>query len=126
MMKRIYSIFVCLALGACASSPNKIPSQYVSELQYQSYSCEQLGMEAGRVSARTGEKYRSAKKLADNDAAQMGVGLILFWPSLFFLEGGDGPEAAEYSRLKGEMDAIERAAISKSCSLKFQRWSPPK
>ena len=125
-MKRIYSIFVCLALGACASSPNEIPSQYVSELQYQSYSCEQLGMEAGRVSARTGEKYRSVKKLADNDAAQMGVGLILFWPSLFFLEGGDGPEAAEYSRLKGEMDAIERVAISKSCSLKFQRWSPPK
>jgi hypothetical protein len=83
-------------------------------------------MEAGRISARTGEKYRSVKKLADNDAAQMGVGLILFWPTLFFLEGGDGPEAAEYARLKGEMDAIERAAISKRCSLKFQRWSPPK
>lgn len=47
----------------------------------------------------------------------MAVGMILFWPTLFFLEGGDGPEAAEYSRLKGEKGALEKIAVQKECGL---------
>ena len=47
----------------------------------------------------------------------MGIGLILFWPTLFALEGGDGPEAAEYGRLKGEYEAIRSAALQKKCAL---------
>jgi len=39
---------------------------------------------------------------------------------LFFLEGGDGPEAAEYGRLKGERDALEKVAIQKECGIIFQ------
>ena len=125
-MKKYGILTVTVALAACASSPDKIPAQYVSELQYQSYDCQQLEMEARRISARTGDLYRSVKKLSDNDSAQMGVGLILFWPTLFFLEGGDGPEAAEYARLKGEADAIERSGISKKCSIPMERWEKPK
>lgn len=86
-------------------------------MQYQNYSCEQIGGELQRVSRRTNELQASLKKTADNDAAQMGIGLILFWPTLFFLEGGDGAEAAEFSRLKGERDALEQAGIQKTCSL---------
>ena len=46
----------------------------------------------------------------------MAIGLILFWPALFFLEGGDGPQAAEFSRLIGERDAIDRVSRLKDCS----------
>ena len=60
--------------------------------------------------------YTSLDDEADADEAQMAIGLILFWPALFFLEGGDGPEAAEYAQLKGESEALERAAIAKRCS----------
>lgn len=55
-----------------------------------------------RVSRRAGELQASLKQKADGDAMQMGVGMLLFWPALFFLEGGDGAQAQEYSRLKGE------------------------
>jgi len=56
----------------------------------------------------------------------MGVGLVLFWPALFFLEGGDGPQAAEYSRLRGEVDAMRRAAVHKECDLSGVRsFEPP-
>ena len=41
--------------------------------------------------------------------------MLLFWPSLFFLEGGDTPEASEYARIKGEVDALNEASIQKSC-----------
>jgi len=32
-----------VVLTACAKSTNEIPAQYVSPLQYQSHSCQQLG-----------------------------------------------------------------------------------
>jgi hypothetical protein len=67
------------------------------------------------VSQRANELYGALDKEAGNDTAQMTLGLILFWPALFFLEGGDDARAAEYSRLKGQREALEHAAIQKQC-----------
>ena len=106
-----------LSLIGCASQPDKIATSYVSPLQYQDYTCKQIGMELGSVTRRANELAGTLKKKADNDAIQMGVGLILLWPTLFALEGGDGAEAAEFARLKGERYALEQAAVQKSCSL---------
>ena len=44
----------------------------------------------------------------------MGVAAVVFWPALFFVKG-DGEQAAEYARLKGEHEAINHAAIMKGC-----------
>jgi len=114
-----------VALGACATQPDKIGSAYVSELQYQQYKCNQLSAEAARISGRANELFASLKKTADNDEAQMAAGLILLWPILFFLEGGDGPAAQEYARLKGEYEAVEKVAIKKECGLEFAPIVPP-
>jgi len=54
-------------------------------------------------------------KKASGDKVKMGVGLVLFWPALFFLKG-DGPETQELARLKGEHDALEQAYLKKSCT----------
>ena len=43
----------------------------------------------------------------------MGIGLVLFWPALFFISGDD--RAEELARLKGEAEASEQAAIQKNC-----------
>jgi len=50
----------------------------------------------------------------------MGVGLILFWPTLFALEGGDGPDAGEYAQLKGEYEALRTNSVQKRCGLAMQ------
>lgn len=105
-----------LALAACASSPDEMQRAYVSPTQYAPLNCTQLGSELERVSNRKVELYKQLKQTSDDDAVQMGVGLILFWPTLFFLEGGDGPQAAEYSRLLGEEEAIEKTMVTKDCS----------
>jgi len=118
-LKRLLSILCLSALTACASQPDEIQSAYVSDLQYRQYDCEQLTLEATRISARVNELHGQLKETADNDAAQMGVGLVLFWPTLFFLEGGDGPQAQEYAKLKGERDAIEKVAVQKKCAIEF-------
>ncbi|MGH9425353.1 MAG: hypothetical protein ACRD2L_03485 [Terriglobia bacterium] len=54
----------------------------------------------------------------------MAVGLILFWPTLFFIDG-TGPEAQEYGRLKGEYEALEKVSIQKECGYEFKELAPP-
>ena len=105
---------------ACASQPEDIPTQYVSEAAFQNHTCDQLAKEAQRISTRTGELYDYVNMLADVDAVQLGVGLVWFWPTLLFIEAGDGIKAAEYARIKGQAEALERAAIAKECDLEFR------
>ncbi|ODS56448.1 MAG: hypothetical protein ABS36_08675 [Acidobacteria bacterium SCN 69-37] len=109
-----------LALTACASHTNEIPAAYVSPLQYQDYSCKQIGAELRRVSARAQQVAHDVDKNASGDSTAMAVGLVLFWPALFFIDG-DTPQAQEYARLKGEFDALEQVAIQKDCGLKVER-----
>jgi hypothetical protein len=44
----------------------------------------------------------------------------MFWPAAF-LVGGDGPMAAEFAQLKGQMVAIEQTSIQKKCGIQFQQ-----
>ena len=45
----------------------------------------------------------------------MGVGLVLFWPALFFLEGGNGALQSEYALLKGKYEAASTQYNRKGC-----------
>lgn len=119
-MKKFVAVATLAVLTSCATQPDEITAIYVSPVQYQAYTCSQLSQEVARVSRRVGELHGSLKKTADNDEAQMGVGLLLLWPTLFFLEGGDGPQAQEYARLKGERDTLEVVSIQKDCGIKFE------
>jgi hypothetical protein len=87
----------------------------------------QLPADRGRrraaVAARVGGD-RGAKSEGNNDAVVTGVALVVFWPAAFMLSG-DGPTAAELSRLKGEMEALESVSIQKNCGIKFTRQPEP-
>ena len=116
-MGRLTCAAAALALSGCATQPDNLSASYVPVGAYAKHDCNQLILDANNINRRLTSLYASLKKKADNDTWQMGVGLILFWPTLFALEGGDGPEAADYSRLKGEYEAIQQAAVQKSCDL---------
>jgi hypothetical protein len=113
----IIAIAAGLSLGACASNPDKIAAAYVSPSKYQDFDCEQIGLEMQAVGERTTLLHAQLKQERNNDNAQMGVGLVLFWPALFFLEGGDGPEAAEYAQLKGDFAALQENSVQKNCTI---------
>ena len=110
----IAAAIAALVLTACAKSADKIAADYVSPLAYQDYSCSQLGAELARVRARAAEVAGVQDEAASSDTGVMAVGMVLFWPALFFLEGDTGREA-ELGRLRGEADAIEVAATQKDC-----------
>ncbi len=119
MIKKLSCYFLIsgvLFLSSCATPPSDILPAYVSPLQYEKYDCEQIAMEMERVSRRLNAVHAAVLQRRNKDSKNMAVGMVLFWPSLFFIKG-DGPAAVEFARLQGEMEALEKTAISKKCDL---------
>jgi hypothetical protein len=113
-------IATTVLLTACAKKSDQIAANFVSPTLYQDLSCEQLAVEAQMVASRAAQAAVAQDKQASNDAVAVGVGTVLFWPALFFIKG-DGANAAEVARLKGEMQAIETANMRRNCNLRFMK-----
>jgi hypothetical protein len=109
---------LAVSLAACATPPKDIAPTYVSPALYQNLNCNQLRSEAEAVSHRAAAAFGQQDKNRGQDAAMTGVGVVLFWPALFFMKG-DGATAAEVARLKGEMQAIEQVNRTKNCEIVF-------
>ena len=110
MKKTTAAILACtLAISACSTSSKKISATYITPTQYHNYDCDQLASETQRLHPRITQLGARLDEAASNDAALMGVGMILFWPALFAL-GGTKEQEAEY-------EAIQQAAIAKKCTL---------
>ena len=122
-MKSIIVAALCagLIVSACATHPNNIQAAYVSPITYSAYTCDQLREELGRVGSRVDQVTGQQRSRANNDAWAFGVGMVLFWPALFFMANGDQKE--ELSRLKGEHDAIQLSATQKQCAAPAQSAS---
>ncbi len=116
--KTMAVLSVALALAGCADHADKVKATYVSPLQYQDYSCRQIRAEVGRVSHKANELAGVQDKTATGDAWATGVGVVLFWPSLFFIAHDD--VHVELAELKGRYDALEEAAIQKDCNIAKQ------
>ncbi len=102
-------------LGGCATASSGIATTYVSPLQFQSYDCQQISGEMQRISVRVNQLAGRLDKAAENDKALVGVGMLLFWPALFAL-GGTKEQEAEYSRLRGEYEALQKVGNEKKCT----------
>ena len=114
-LKQTLTIFFIFAfLSACAKSSKDIVGTYVSPLQYADYECPQIKSEMIRVSSKVKALTGKIDTNNENDKMITGAGLILFWPALFFL-GGTKEQEAEYARLKGEYEALDRVAVQKNC-----------
>lgn len=122
-IKAVLSLFG-FSLAGCASNADKIGASYISPLQYQNYSCVQLGDEAPRVSGRVAQLSGVQDQKASSDALATGVAIVLFWPAAFMI-GGNDQNTAELARLKGEFEAVERASIEKNCRQNFRQETAP-
>jgi len=115
-MRRIAAVLAsAMMMASCATSPNNISPQYVSPIQYQNYTCDQISAELQRIGARVTEVTGQQQRAANNDAIAMGVGLVIFWPALFFL-ATDNDKREELSRLRGEYEALQQAGTTRNCS----------
>lgn len=118
-MRKIRCGLACALLTGCASSSGEIAATYISPLQHQHLNCQQLAGEAERVSRRASELSGVQDSKRTSDAWVTAGAIVLFWPAAFFIKG-DGATAAELGRLKGEFEALERAAVEKNCNVRVQ------
>jgi hypothetical protein len=107
------------ALGGCASSAADIAPAYVSAVAYQSYTCQQLALEAQSISTRAATLSGAQDTQRTKDGFATAAAIVIFWPAAFFV-GGDKQTAAELSQMKGQMVAVEQASIAKKCNIQFQ------
>lgn len=120
IVKKTAVLLATLALAGCASRASSVTAAYVSPLPYQNLTCEQLAAEAQAVSQRAQVATGAQNRRAMDDAAAMTVAMVVFWPALFMMRG-DGAQAAELSRLKGEMDAIMGVSVQKQCGIVLEQ-----
>jgi hypothetical protein len=106
--------FLAMVAG-CATASRDVPTAHVSPLQYGDYDCSQIAAEKSRVQTRLTQMGARLDEASSNDKALVGVGVLLFWPALFAL-GGTKEQEAEYGRLKGEYEALEKTAVQKNCT----------
>jgi hypothetical protein len=108
-------LIVLMVSVSCAPHSYEIRSAEVSPQQYKDLECTELYAEMNLRLRRLEELGRSIDETAETDETQTAVGLILFWPVLFWLEGSETPEAEEYAQIRGEMLSLEHTAILKDC-----------
>lgn len=121
--KGIAAAAIALLLAGCASSSREIQATYVSPVQYQSYTCQQLTLEAQALSTRASQISGVQDEKRTSDAVATAAAVIIFWPAAFLVRG-DGQTAAELANLKGQMQAVEQASIQKKCNIQFQAPKP--
>jgi len=106
---KVAAVAAMLFLSGCAVAPESIAPSYVSEIPYDSYSCQQLGEEFSRVSNALG----TASQQQNNARSQDTVGVLLLGLPVSSLSGGN--VAPQVAQLKGEENAIQQASIRKNC-----------
>jgi len=106
-MKPIAALSLATLAAGCATAPRDIAPNYVSPLSYERYSCDQLAMESQRLNARVTKVTDQQNGKVASDTAAMAAGFLLFPPLILLI--GDGPQAQELGRLKGEADALQVA-----------------
>lgn len=109
-MLRCGAIIVCVALSACAKSPESIAPSYVSTVPYESWSCDQLAQETVRVEQALAVASEQQEKARGNDV----VGVLLIGLPVSSLSGDN--VAPQVANLKGQKAALEQTMIRKNCS----------
>jgi hypothetical protein len=111
--------------SGCATRSEDVAAAYVSPPNYNKLNCRQLADTAALVSERAfnlrGE--RDDSKHAWEIVPPSGAPVVL-WPTAFMTN--DPARMAEYTRLKGEFDAILQTSVRKGCSTRFEAASDSK
>lgn len=107
-------LLASISISGCATPPDQVTASYVSPSTYSSYNCRQIISERNTVVQKVNELNGAQLKKANNDQAAMAVGLVLFWPALFFL-GNKNDLAPQLAQMKGTYDALTAAGVSRKC-----------
>lgn len=104
------AVILCsVIMMGCAAKPENIPPAYVSHIGYTSWDCQQLREEQTRLVSALSTASDAQRQARSNDIA----GVILIGLPVSSLSGAN--QASNIARLKGELDALQKAMIQEKC-----------
>lgn len=112
MRNRIACVAAGVLLTACATPPNNIKPIAAAPGHYAGWACQQLADEAIKINSGLGDLTAAQSRTSSNDVA--GV-LILGLPVGSMGDAGIKKREADIARMKGELDAIQKARGDSKC-----------
>jgi hypothetical protein len=110
MRKFVALLGVGAVAAACAPTPESIQPAYVSEVPFQSWTCQQLGEEQLRLGSALATASGQQNTARSNDVA----GVIFLGLPVGSMSGQSiAPQIARY---KGEQEAVHKAIIRNQCT----------
>ena len=115
-MKNTIILITLLFLTACSSAKQsgQVNKAYVSTAKYNSFTCDQLIQESELIRAREPALAAKVDQHYKSQKNTEAVAWLLFWPAAFWLDDGS-KEANELAQVRGELDAVRSAMMSKKC-----------
>ncbi|MDB3970109.1 hypothetical protein N9394_02240 [Candidatus Pelagibacter sp.] len=115
-MNKFFLLIAVLLLSACSSAKQsgQINKAYVSSAKYNSFTCEQLIQESELIRAREPALAAKVDQHYKSQKNTEAVAWLLFWPAAFWLDDGS-QEANQLAQVRGELDAVRSAMMSKKC-----------
>jgi type IV pilus biogenesis protein CpaD/CtpE len=109
-MKKIVLLFAVVAsIAACAKRPEAITPNYVSPMEYDGATCEQLRMESSRVSRALVMASEQQSRARSNDI----LGVVFLWMPVSSFTGDN---ISHYvADLKGREETIQRKLTMGEC-----------
>ena len=107
-------LVVALLVSGCASNPDYVRSQFISPAQYASYICAGIEEDLRTISREVHTLTGDQRRRANEDLWSAGLGLVVFWPALFFLMRGNNVD--DLARMRGEYEALVAASRRKDCA----------
>jgi hypothetical protein len=104
-------VLSALITGGCATLPEKIAPLDISDVPYQKWSCEQLSREQPKLAASLATASDAQRRCRKTDIA----GVLFIGLPVATLTGFN--RSSEIARLKGELQALQHAAILENCPL---------
>lgn len=105
----MYVVFAVMIAGGCAPHPRDIAPMYVSDLPYQSLTCDQLRSELLNVNTALNNTANQQVGARASDAA----GIVMIGLPVASMASRDS--TAQVAALKGAADAMKRAGAAKNC-----------
>ena len=109
LLKSIHLLAIPVIFNSCATKPEAVPPSYVSHVTYLNFSCEQLAQEQARLVAALSTASDAQRSARTSDT----VGVIFLGLPVSSLSGSN--QASNIGRLKGELEAVQKAMIAKGC-----------
>jgi len=114
--KQIIPFIFLILFTACSTAKKayEVDPAYVSYSAYDNRSCKELLILAEEIKQQTPTLERKVNETRRKDKVREQVGLWLFWPTYFFMEG-NAEEQTDLALARGNLNAIRTAALKKEC-----------